>query len=368
VVPTLRILAALGKTAQPAAVSVEALLSAKEPEVVLESVRTLGAMGETASAAKVLSVYQAEWKQLAACREDWVRSDPPTTLEPAFDMQPPDPRAGKLADLMDRVRQQNDARRQEAGLPPASVPEVVEDCELLRTQLAAAALQSLAELGSPEAPALVRRHLRDSAPGLAQAALLGAAYGGKEGWSLLASSLASASPEQRDAVAEALVDQGEAGRQGLLDLAGAAAGSGPVQPFLSALIQEGPPPDGVPALEALLRRGGPEAAAAAHLLGQLRATSSVPLLLAALQDPSSPAHRDALWALGQIGSREATSAVGKELFHESPEVRAAAAQALSRIENQEQRSVLTALTHDYFLAVREQAKAALAAQTVVSRP
>jgi HEAT repeat protein len=368
--PTLHVLAGLGKSAHEAAPTVVALLTSKDPEVVVQSVRTLGELGDASARAAILGLYQAEWKRLSSAREDWVKTDPPRTLEAPLSPLPGsvDPRAGQMEELMGRLRAQNAARRKEAGLAPALPSELVEDVDFAGTQLAATALQALGRLDSSETLSLARRHLDDGAPPLAEAALLAAVHCGKEGLTLVKSALGRTSADQREALAQALVEQGDPGKQGLLDLATHSPTSAPVQPFLAALMQVGAPADSAPALEALLQRGGPEAAAAAHLLGQLRAQSAVPLLLATLQDQTNVARRDSLWALGQIGDRHAAEAVGKELFHESPEVRGAAAQALIRLGSEGQRPILTALTRDYFLTVREQAKAALAAQAVVSRP
>ncbi|MDC0707648.1 HEAT repeat domain-containing protein [Stigmatella sp. ncwal1] len=80
----------------------------------------------------------------------------------------------------------------------------------------------------------------------------------------------------------------------------------------------------------------------------------------ALEDPSGVARRELLLALGEIGDSRAAEAVARNLYHDQPEVRAAAATALQRIGTSAQAEALDALKSDYYRRVREAASAALA--------
>jgi cellulose synthase operon protein C len=63
--------------------------------------------------------------------------------------------------------------------------------------------------------------------------------------------------------------------------------------------------------------------------------------------------------LGRIGNPRASEAVSKELYSDSPDVRAAAAEALARVGSTAQLEALTALKGDYYRRVRESAASAL---------
>jgi HEAT repeat protein len=63
-------------------------------------------------------------------------------------------------------------------------------------------------------------------------------------------------------------------------------------------------------------------------------------------------------ALGQIGEASAAEALGRDLYHDNAEVRAAAAEALSHIGGGAQVESLDALKGDYYRRVRETAEQA----------
>ena len=89
------------------------------------------------------------------------------------------------------------------------------------------------------------------------------------------------------------------------------------------------------------------------------AKDAVPTLIKALDEPNSVARRDVLLALGAIGDAKAAEVVARDLFHDLPEIRAAAASALKKIGTPTQAESLDALKGDYFRTVREAAGAAL---------
>jgi HEAT repeat protein len=93
-------------------------------------------------------------------------------------------------------------------------------------------------------------------------------------------------------------------------------------------------------------------------------------LLKALADPSSVARREILLALGQLKDPRAADAVGKDLYGESPDVRAAAAEALQSLgpPPKPYQDALLALKVDYYLNVREAALKALGQKPEKAEP
>jgi len=129
---------------------------------------------------------------------------------------------------------------------------------------------------------------------------------------------------------------------------------------VEALRASGTTPAAVPALISLVNEGGPETPIAAALLGELKAKEAVAPLLHYLEDPAAVGRREVVLALGQIGDRSAADEVAKDLSHDSPEVRAAAAEALVTLGSARHQEALDALKGDYYRRVRESAERALA--------
>ncbi|MET0401457.1 MAG: HEAT repeat domain-containing protein, partial [Cystobacter sp.] len=129
--------------------------------------------------------------------------------------------------------------------------------------------------------------------------------------------------------------------------------------LLDALVRGGAPASSVDALIAVLSEGGPESVLAATLLGRLKAKQAVPALLKALEDPGSVGRRELLTTLGELGDGSVSDVVARDLYHDLPEIRAAAAAALARTGTGEQAGALDALKSDYYRRVREAATLAL---------
>jgi HEAT repeat protein len=91
----------------------------------------------------------------------------------------------------------------------------------------------------------------------------------------------------------------------------------------------------------------------------LKAKDAVDVLLKSLDLPDNVARRDILVALGRIGDVRAAETLSKDLYNDSPDVRAAAAEALAVVGNGVQREALEALKGDYYRRVRESAQTAL---------
>jgi hypothetical protein len=160
-----------------------------------------------------------------------------------------------------------------------------------------------------------------------------------------------------NAVAEAMADAGEAGRRSLLASLERAGGNRTA--LLEALTLHPLPKDAAASLIPLLETSTGEAALAATLLGRHGDAAAVAPLVKVLADPTTVGRRPLVWALGQLGDAAAAPSVAVELFHDSPEVRAVAAEAIGRLKAKEYAPHLTALTKDYDVRVREAATAAL---------
>jgi HEAT repeat protein len=185
---------------------------------------------------------------------------------------------------------------------------------------------------------------------------VGLASLGNEGIAVAKQGLVDSDRDVQGAVAQALAQQGEAGQMPILEML---PRLGDKLRLLDALARTVPVPMASAPLQKIVSEGGTDAAMAAHILGEMRAKDAVPTLLKALDDRTGIARRDVLQALGSIGDPKAAEAIGRDLYHDSPEVRAAAADALAQLGNGAPLDALDALKGDYYRRVRESAEAAL---------
>jgi HEAT repeat protein len=238
--------------------------------------------------------------------------------------------------------------------------ELYDDVEPERLAPLATVLRALGTLKAPGALELLKGYSQDASTSLRVASLVGLARLGPEGVEVAKAGLLEPERDLQKALAQALAESGEAGQAALMELL---PKMGSEKLLVLDALTRGP---GVPAasasaaLQTVVREGGPEAALAAELLGRMQAKDAVPTLIKALDEPNSVARRDVLLALGAIGDTQAAEVVARDLFHDLPEIRAAAASALKKIGTPAQAEVLDALKGDYFRTVRESAGAALA--------
>jgi HEAT repeat protein len=196
------------------------------------------------------------------------------------------------------------------------------------------------------------------------AALVGLTRLGPEGVALAKNGLFEAERELVKALAQALAEQGDAGRSALVELLPQIHGEKLV--VLDALVKTGAPASAVGELQKVVSEGGPEVVLAATLLGRLKAKEAVPTLVKALGEPSGVGRRDLLTALGEIGDTSAAEVVARDLYHDLPEIRAASAGALTKMGTGAQADALDALKSDYYRRVREAAVTALAKTTTAA--
>ncbi|MFY0577214.1 HEAT repeat domain-containing protein [Cystobacter fuscus] len=204
---------------------------------------------------------------------------------------------------------------------------------------------------------LLKGFTQESSVTLRTAALVGLTRLGPEGVAAARDGMFDPDRELIKALARALGEQGEAGQAVLVELLPKISNEKLV--LLDALTHTGAPPSAVEALNTVVSEGGPESVLAATLLGRLKAKQAVPVLVKALEDPTSVGRRELLTALGEVGDGAVAEVVARDLYHDLPEIRAAAAAALARTGTGEQAGALDALKGDYYRRVREAATLAL---------
>ncbi|WP_043711323.1 HEAT repeat domain-containing protein [Corallococcus macrosporus] len=366
----LQAITGLGPTALPLLGKVVPWLSHPDASMRLLAVEAVAELGDASVVPAVQKLYEQESKGLEALRADWVTQALPEKFGLGFDpsTMPPtqtmpgmnDDRPSRHADLLGRVKELNAARVRESGRDVVRhrVPtELYDDVAAERLVPLATLLRALGTLKAPGALELLTGYTQDSSSALRVAALVGLARLGPEGVAVAKAGLIDPDRDLQKALAQALADAGEAGQAALIELL-PKMGSEKLLALDALTRGSGVPASASAPLQAVVREGGPEAALAAALLGRLQAKDAVPTLVKALDEPNSVARRDVLLALGSIGDAQAAEAVAKDLFHDMPEIRAAAASSLRKLGGAAHADPLEALKGDYFRTVREAAGAA----------
>ncbi len=363
----------LGPTAKAAAPKVAALLSWQDTSVRLLAVEALTALGDASAAEAIAKLVDQEIKSLEDVRQDWIPELPKqfgAQFGPNLVAAEGDPaareRAAKLVELMARVKALNEAKAREAGRagpPPLPPLDLIDDAAIDRLRLLAAGLEALGALEAPGARELLERFVKDPSHALRAHALAGLAHLGAQGVAQAKVGLADPVREVQGIVADALARHPEGQKEigEALLLVGVDRMS-----LLESLDREGPRGIAPEALMAVVREGGPDAGLAANLLGRLNAKRAVAPLVAYLSDPGAVARRDVLWVLGALKDVSAAETIARDLYHDSPDVRAAAAEALGQVGGAAFAEPLDALKSDYYRKVREAASEALSRMASVS--
>ncbi|NNC06788.1 HEAT repeat domain-containing protein [Corallococcus exiguus] len=343
-----------------------------QPDVGLRTlaVEAVTHVGDASVVPVIQKLYEQEVAGLTALRADWIPQALPRKY--AADLDPSAPRAevakakednrsSKHAQLFERLQALNAARAKEAGrvvVPPRVPSELSDDVEPAKLQPLATLLTALGALKAPGALEILKGYTDDASPVLRAAALVGLASVGPEGIEVTRTALLEPDRELQKTLALALAEQGEAGQLALVASLPKMGSEKLV--VLDALTRVGPPPASASeALQGVVKEGGAEAALAAQLLGRMGAKDAVPTLLKALDDSNSVARRDVLLALGVMGDAKSAEVVGRDLYHDLPEIRAAAATALRKMNTGAQAEPLDALKGDYFREVRVAAGASM---------
>lgn len=361
-------LASLGPTAKDAAPKVLPLLTQSDAEVRRLAVEALAQMKDESAAPAVLKAYEAEVKALEPHRADWVTTPLPLKFGPGFDpnepVNPNDPDASlrtKQQDLFRRVRALNQARLAEANritLNVVAPAEVIDDTDDDKLRVLAALVRALGALKVENAKTLIEPWRKESSPSLRAAAYRGLAALGPDTLPLVRDGLLDSERTVQIAAADALAQAGEPGQLMILDVLGQLTGDR--SRLLEPLRELTLPKAAVPTLLQLVKEGGAEAGPAALLVGRIGANEALEPLLKELDDPSAVARREILLGVGMLKDARAIDTVAKDLYSESADVRAAAAEALATLGPGRHADALLALKVDYYRKVRESAQTALA--------
>jgi HEAT repeat protein len=348
----------LGPTAKAALSWVLPLASDKDARVRGLALQALGELGDPSAVPVVEKAFLQEQESLRPLRAKWVN----VALPEQYASDQPDSKAARQQALFQKVEEVRMEKVREAGkLPLVSRPpsELVDDVpeEALRG-LASAAL-ALGQLRSKLALEKLKPLSGEDSPLLRGAAYSGLAYLGPAGLALARNGLADPDRDVQAMTAKALVEQGDSGMSVLLEVLPKLTGDR--IKLLEALWGKTLPPSALAPLSEVLRQGGGEVGEAAALLGTLKQPAAATALLKALDEPGAPGRPAILVALGQSGDPKARDVISRDLASDTPEVRAAAAQALGQLGATGQTDALKALTQDYYLTVRASAQHALQA-------
>jgi HEAT repeat protein len=336
------------------------------------AVDAAAAIGDASAAPVLQKAFEQELAAAQALRQDWVTQKLPERYGPGFDPSQPgsgrdNPKSEKHSSLMARVKALNAAKAREQGRPVVqqrAPAELFDDVDPVKLEPLAGLLRALGSVKAPGALELLKSFAGDSSVTVRTAALVGLTRLGPEGVALAKNGLFEAERELVKALAQALAEQGEAGRSALVELLPQINGEKLV--VLDVLVRAGAPASAVGELQKVVSEGGPEVVLAATLLGRLKAKEAMPTLVKALEEPSGVGRRDLLTALGEIGDTTAAEVVVRDLYHDLPEIRAAAAGALTKMGTGAQADALDALKSDYYRRVREAAVSALAKTTTAA--
>jgi len=334
------------------------------------AVDAAAAIGEASAAPVLQKAFEQELASAQALRQDWVSQPLPERYGPGFDpsQQNGDRQKGeKHSSLMARVKALNAAKARDMGRPVVqqrAPSELFDDVDSSKLEPLAGLLRALGAVKAPGALELLKSFAGDSSVTLRTAALVGLTRLGPEGVALAKAGLFEADRYLVKALAQALAEQGEAGRSALVELLPQINGEKLV--VLDALVKTGAPASAAGELQKVVSEGGPEVVLAATLLGRMKAKEAVPTLVKALEEPSGVGRRELLTALGELGDTTAAEVVARDLYHDLPEIRAAAAGALTRMGTGAQADALDALKSDYYRRVREAAVTALAKTTTAA--
>lgn len=364
----LRAIAALGPSAAALAPKVLPHLGSSDRGVRHAAVEALAELGDAGQAPALLKAYDAELKLLDAFRADWVKEPLPREFQKGFN--PAAPSAGDDPNLKERLKQQelmakvhalNVARAADAGrvlIEPVPPSEVVDDANDEQLKVLAALVRALGRLKAQGALEKLSVWAQDGNAMLRTAALVGLASLGPQGAERARGGLLESDRSVLGVVAQALADAGPEAQLSLIDTLRKRTSER--ARLLEPLDGQVLPASATPALIALVSEGGLEAGSAALLLAEQGSKEAVAPLLEALDDDTLVARREILKALGRLKDKSAIDKVARDLYHESPEVRAAAAEALGLLGGAgEHHDALDALKSDYYRRVRDAAAQAL---------
>jgi len=347
----------LGPTARAAAPKVAPFLSSPSAAVRWAALAAVAELEDPELGPAVMKIHEQEARAAQALRGKWV----PQLPQGWGESQAPAEGIQKSDDLMGKISAATRARAAEEGrvlIHPRPPAQLVTDATDEQLRGLSRSLHALGRLRAKGALEVLTRFAQDESPRVRGAASVGLAFLGPAGISAASAGLLDPDRDVQASTAEALAVQGPPGQAPILELLPKLAGD--KLRLVEALRATPLAPPAAAALISLVNEGGPEAPVAATLLGEMKARAAVTALLRYLGEPAAVGRREVLLALGQIGDRSAADEVARDLNHDSPEVRAAAAEALAALGSSVHQEALDALKGDYYRRVRENAERALA--------
>jgi HEAT repeat protein len=340
---------ALGPTARKALPGV--LLSLRDPRLAIRSqaMAALAEIADPSSRQELQSSYEEESRRVDELRLDWIPGPLPKSYAPGF--EPPTQDAPSKADKLLKSIADRSSDPQDA--PPT---ELVEDVPLEQLQLLSNALRALGALGVSNLQPMIADRTRDPSPIVRAGAYAGLTLLEPQAQRLAARGLDDPDPSVRSLATQALAAQDE-GQRILVERL---ESSNPdTLLHLEALSRVKLRVSPIQPLRNLISRGGAEAALAASILGNLGDPEAAQLLIARLETRGNDGRKEALLALSHVGNQKAADVVARDLYHDSADIRAAAAQTLAEIGGPAQLESLRALKGDYYRRVREAAELAI---------
>ncbi len=364
----LNALIGLGPAAKDLTSKVVTLLTATDATTRKLAVDALIEMGDPSASAPLLKAYDAEVKALEPLRADWVPAELPKKFAPGFDpaaaIDANDPSIrvrAKTAELFKKLtalQQQRQLESGKASLQSRPPRELVDDGGADQLKVLSSLIRALGVLKADGARERLESWLRESSPMVRASASSALAALGGDSLKLAVPGLFDGERAVQSATAQALGQAGAPGQAALLDAIHQLGGDR--SRLLEGLRGEPLPASAVPVLLPVVKEGGADAAVAASLLGDIRSPDVAAPLMALLDDQTMVGRRDVLTALGHLKDPKSAGVVGRDLYSDRADVRAAAAEALATIGAGTNAEALDALKGDYSLNVRETAQATIA--------
>jgi HEAT repeat protein len=359
---SLRVLGVIGRGDETEVGKIAAFLTSPDAALRAQSARSLGQLKNAASVLQLQKALDLEIKQLEPLRSDWVKEPLPAAYALGFNPEVPlssdNPAAVikmKTNDLFRRIQARDQQMAKELGktmVRSVAPREFVDDTSEENAMPLAEMLRALGRLKDPATLARAQALKQDDSSVVRAAAFSVLAYAEQD----VKQSLFDSDRTLQSTVAQALVDSGASGQR---VVAQAATELSSDRVRLIEALRSSPHVSETcaPALLALVKEGGPETGTVALMLSEMKSPLTENVLLEALKDPALSSRRDVLMALGKMHSAASIESVAKDLFSESPDVRAAAVQALVTIGPNGHAQSVEALKGDYYLKVREAAGA-----------
>jgi HEAT repeat protein len=340
---------ALGPTARRALPGVLLSLRDPRPGIRSQAIAALAEIADPSAKRELQSSYEEESRRVDELRVDWIPGPLSKSYSPGF--EPPIQETSTKAEKLVQWIAGRAFDSQESA--PA---ELVEDVPLEQLELLSNALRALGALGVSNLESALADRTRDPSPIVRAGAFVGLTLLDPPAQRLAAHGLEDQDVSVRSLVMQALAVQ-EEGQQILVERLASPTIDRLL--LLEALSRVKLRVNPIQPLLKLVSQGGAEAALSASILGNLGDPEAAPALIARLEARGNDGRKETLLALAQVGDQQAADVVARDLYHDSADIRAAAAQTLAKIGGPAQLESLLALRGDYYRRVRAAAELAI---------